>query len=216
MKFTSESEARKSPSMLEDYKKWRAMGEGGTAPNWAGYLSCISAEKTMAFEDTISPDMYKKPEKYATGWSKATPGQKAAAQRSFLTEPLPQREGPRSRAKRYVYPQREKNATEYQDPEIKKVSHILITTLVQYAKESSKGVEYCIQRARHSKRFVHGMENVCARETWHSLVSETFDAAIAHSFSKPEGDLPHTYLRYVRACYVVICRCGGGDTQRLG
>lgn len=119
MSCNSEPDSKASPSMIEDYKKWRAMGEGGTAPNWAGYLSCISAEKTTAFKDTIRPDVYRRPEKYATGWSKATRAQRAAAEKSFLKESLPQREGPRSRAKRYVYPQRERNAAEYLDPEIK-------------------------------------------------------------------------------------------------
>lgn len=121
MTYHSEPDSKASPSMIEDYKKWRAMGEGGTPPNLAGYLSCISAEKTMAFKDTISPDIYRRPEKYATGWLKATPSQKAASQRSFLKEPLPEREGPRSRAKRYVYHQREKNAAEYLEPEIQEV-----------------------------------------------------------------------------------------------
>lgn len=124
MTYHSEPDSQASPGMIEDYKNWRAMGEGGTAPNWAGYLSCISAEKSMAFKDTIGPEMYRRPEKYATGWSKASPSQKAASQRSFLKDPLPQREGPRSRAKRYVYPQRERNAAEYLDPEIKEVRWI--------------------------------------------------------------------------------------------
>lgn len=97
------------------------MGEGGSSPTWSGYLSSISAEKAMAFKDTLSPDIYSKPEKYATGWKQASAAQKAATTKAFLKEPLPQRAGERSRAKRYVFPQREKNADEYLDPGVQEV-----------------------------------------------------------------------------------------------
>ena len=108
-------------SMADDYHEWRAMGEGGTAPNWAGYLSNLNAEKTMAFEDTLDPGIYRNPEKYASGWSKASPSQRAAARTSFLKDPLPQRQGPRARAKRFVFPQREKNALDPKEPRVKQV-----------------------------------------------------------------------------------------------
>ena len=121
MRSHCHTEEPSKSNMFEDYKVWRAMGQGGTSPTWSSYLSCISAEEMIAFKDTLSLDIYAKPQKYASGWSKASETQKAAANKSFLKEPLPAREGPRSRAKRYVYPQREKNADEYVDPEVKRV-----------------------------------------------------------------------------------------------
>lgn len=123
MGFQSGPESTASPGMIEDYRQWKALGEGGTSHTWAGYLSCLSAEKTLAFDDTISPHLYGKPDTYATGWSRASTAQRDAAQRSFLKDPLPQRQGPRSKAKRYVYPQRENDAADHQDPKVKQVSY---------------------------------------------------------------------------------------------
>lgn len=82
-------------------------------------MSCKAAEKTMAFDDTLTLSLYRDPKKYATGWKQATDTQRAAAQRSFLKVPLPPRPGPRARAKKFVYPQRERDAAEIQDPEVK-------------------------------------------------------------------------------------------------
>jgi hypothetical protein len=137
MRSHSHTEEHSKSNMFEDYKAWRAMGEGGTSPTWSGYLSCISAEKMIAFKDTLSPEIYAKPHKYATGWSKASETQKAAANKSFLKEPLPVREGARSRAKKYVYPQREKNADEHVDPEVKKVS-LLNSSCLSVANKSTR------------------------------------------------------------------------------
>lgn len=106
-------------NLREEYAAWRAMGIGGTSPTWVGFLSNKAAEKTIAFSDTLTADLYARPEKYATGWKKATEGQRVAAQKPFLKEPLPQRAGPRARAKHFVYPQRERNASDYQDPVVK-------------------------------------------------------------------------------------------------
>ena len=100
------------------------MGEGGTPDTWAGYLSSISAEKTIAFDDTLSPEIYKRPEQYASGWSQASATQRAAAQTSFLKQPLPMRQGSRLRAEKFVFPQREKRTVDFQDPEVKKVSFV--------------------------------------------------------------------------------------------
>jgi hypothetical protein len=102
------------------------MGEDDSSPTWAEYLSCISAEKTMAFKDTLNPDIYSKPQKYATGCSQASASQKDATKISFLMEPLRLPEGPRSRAKRHVYSQREQNADEPLDPEIKRANDVLL------------------------------------------------------------------------------------------
>ena len=125
-RMASSTKARDAatPAMLKDYQAWRAMGEGGTSPTWEGYLSCLNMEKTVAYEDTLSPGIYSKPEKYAKGWSRASEAQKTAAHKSFLREALPERSGSRSRAKRYVFPQREKNAADLLDPEMKKVCSV--------------------------------------------------------------------------------------------
>lgn len=111
-----------SDEMLDDYHQWKAMGKGGSSHTWAGYLSSLSAEKTMAHKDTLGSGVYHEPEKHATGWPEASETQRLAVQRSYLSSPLPSRAGPRSRAKRYVYPQRERNAAEFIDPQIKEVS----------------------------------------------------------------------------------------------
>lgn len=108
-----------SMGLREEYKQWKAMGQGGTSMSWSGFMSNKAAEKTMAFEDTLTSDVYQNPSKYATGWDKATPAQRAAAQVSYLKEPLPVREGPRVRAKKFVFPQRERNAADPQDETIK-------------------------------------------------------------------------------------------------
>lgn len=131
MGYNDEPVSHASPSMIEDYRQWKAVGEGGTSPTWAGFLSCLTAEKTMAFDDTLSLHLYQNPKRYATGWSRASSAQSAAAQRSFLKEPLPERQGQRSRAKRYVYPQREKNAADYQDLEVKQVRHVSAKSISQ-------------------------------------------------------------------------------------
>ncbi|KAI1392997.1 uncharacterized protein F4822DRAFT_392797 [Hypoxylon trugodes] len=114
------SSKHEDASMMEGYKEWKAMGEGGTSHSWAGYMSQLSAEKTMAFgaDETIKPNFYDRPEKLAAGWRKATDEQKNNARKSFLGE-LPVRPGPRARAKRFVYPQRERNAADPLDEAVK-------------------------------------------------------------------------------------------------
>lgn len=111
-------------TMMHDYEEWKGMGEGGTSYTWAGYLSNLNAEKTIAFSDTLTPALYRNPERYAAGWLKASSAQKTAASTSFLKERLPEREGPRSRAKKFVFPQRERNAADPIDERIKDVSHL--------------------------------------------------------------------------------------------
>ncbi|KAI1207021.1 uncharacterized protein F4807DRAFT_463085 [Annulohypoxylon truncatum] len=109
---------------MEDYRKWKAMGEGGTSHSIIGYLSQLSVDKTRAYgpNETIKPGFYNKPEKRATGWKKATEEQRANAKKSFLKEPLPVRPGPRARALPFVYPQRERNAADPQPPDVKQAS----------------------------------------------------------------------------------------------
>ncbi|KAL7623598.1 hypothetical protein AAE478_005150 [Parahypoxylon ruwenzoriense] len=116
------SSKHEDPSFMEGFRRWKAMGEGGTSYDMSGYISNLTAEKTLAFgvDETIKPGFYNKPEKRATGWSRATETQRANARKSFLKEPLPVRPGPRARAKPFVYPQRERNAADPQDPLLKK------------------------------------------------------------------------------------------------
>lgn len=108
---------------MQGYKAWKAMGVGGTSHTWAGYMSAMSAEKTMAYgaNETISPGFYEDAQRIAAGWSKATESQKANARNSFIKTPLPERQGPRARAKPFVFPQRERNSDEPQDPALVKV-----------------------------------------------------------------------------------------------
>ncbi|KAI0380267.1 hypothetical protein F5Y04DRAFT_282031 [Hypomontagnella monticulosa] len=134
------SSKQQDPGLREGYRQWKAMGEGGTAHNWAGYLSQLSAEKTMAFDkdSTIEPGFYDKPEKLATGWRKATEEQKANARKSFLKEPLPVRPGPRARAKPFIYPQRERNADVPHDPVVKKAYMDAFNNLGEVNAESTE------------------------------------------------------------------------------
>ncbi|KAK6949633.1 hypothetical protein Daesc_009716 [Daldinia eschscholtzii] len=76
---------------MEDYRQWKAMGQGGTSLDWTGYMSQVSAAETQAFgaDETIEPGFYDDPEKRATGWKKATEQQKANSLKSFLKETLP-------------------------------------------------------------------------------------------------------------------------------
>ena len=97
---------------MQGFKAWKAMGVGGTSYTWEGYMSSVNAGKTLAYgeNETISPDFYREPQKIAAGWPKATKQQKANALKSFFKTPLPERQGPRARAKPFVFPQRERNA----------------------------------------------------------------------------------------------------------
>ncbi|KAI1401745.1 hypothetical protein F4819DRAFT_486297 [Hypoxylon fuscum] len=134
------SSKHEDTGIMEGYKAWKAMGEGGTSHTWAGYMSQLSAEKTMAFpaDDTIKPGFYDKPEKRATGWKRATEEQRANARKSFFKESLPVRQGPRARAKPFVYPQRERNAADPQDPEVKKTYMDAFNNLGEINAESTE------------------------------------------------------------------------------
>lgn len=108
---------------MQGFKAWKAMGVGGTSYSWGGYMSAVNAQRTMAYgaDDTIKPDFYSDPQNNAVGWSIATEAQRANATKSFLQTALPQRQGPHARAKPFVFPQRERNADEPQDPAVKEV-----------------------------------------------------------------------------------------------
>ena len=110
------------PDATDDFHEWKSLGQGGVPSTWDGYQLVLNAEKTIAFTDTLTPSIYSDPEKYASGWSKAPAGDKSQAGKPFLKEPLPERQSPRARAKRFVIPQRERVATDPQDLEIKQVS----------------------------------------------------------------------------------------------
>ncbi|KAF3057440.1 hypothetical protein GL218_06155 [Daldinia childiae] len=115
------SSKQEDAGLVEDYRQWKAMGQGGTSRNWTGYMSQVAAGKTKAFgaDETMKPGFYENPEKRATGWKKATEQQKSNARKSFLKETLPIRPGPRAKAKPYVFPQRERKADHPQDPTVK-------------------------------------------------------------------------------------------------
>lgn len=109
-------EAEASPALLEEYQQWRAVGAGGAPFDWNGFISCKKASISLARDDTTNLALYDSPAQYATGWKEATEAQRRAAQTSFLRQPLPERTGPRARAKHFVFPQRERNEAEPQDP----------------------------------------------------------------------------------------------------
>jgi hypothetical protein len=108
-----------SQAMQRDFEAWLALGDGGVSPTWAGFISSINAEKAIVLPDTLSLGPYERPESYATGWAKATPAQRIQSCAPFFTEPLPMRDGPRARAKNYVFPQRERNADDPLEQEIR-------------------------------------------------------------------------------------------------
>lgn len=108
-----------SMGLRDEFEQWKAMGQGGISRDWKGFMTNKTVEKTMAYEDTLTPDLYTKPSKYAPGWEKATAAQKEAAYKSYLKEPLPVREGPRVRAKKFVVPQRERNAADPRNETVK-------------------------------------------------------------------------------------------------
>lgn len=106
---------------FDEYQGWLNMGRGGLPYNFYGY--CINLYLTFRFgrRDTISLGLYERPDIYSPAWKKASQQEQTNAQKSWLPTPLPVRPGPRSRAIHYCAPQREKNAGEYLDPDLKQV-----------------------------------------------------------------------------------------------
>lgn len=98
------------------------MGPGGPPHNAGGYLINVVAETFLARRDTRGLKVYDEPDRYVSGWNKASDRERAMAQKSFLSEPLPRRRGTQAHALRYVVPQRERFASEYQVPKVKEVS----------------------------------------------------------------------------------------------
>lgn len=125
----SSSEADASPELLEEYKQWLALGEGGISYNWEGFMICKHFEKTMARDDTTDPSLYDSPEVHAPGWDEATEPQRTAAQTSYLSRPLPERESPRARAKPFIFPQRERNEKEPQDEDVRAAYQAAVSRL---------------------------------------------------------------------------------------
>ncbi|CAK1354318.1 hypothetical protein CB0940_01814 [Cercospora beticola] len=123
------SQADASPELLEEYKQWLALGEGGIAYNWEGFMICKHFEKTVARDDTTDPSLYDSTEVHAPGWDEATEAQRKATQASFLSLPLPERDSPRARAKPFIFPQRERNEKEPQDEEIRNAYQFAVSRL---------------------------------------------------------------------------------------
>ena len=191
---------------IEDYRLWRAMGESGTSPTWAGYLASISAEKAMAFQDTLDSGLYRDPAKYATGWSQASCVEQAAAYKSFLIEPLPLRIGPRSKAKRYVFSQRERNADEHLHPEIREVSmgSLLLLQGTKISRRMTNGstslARATLQSPNGRRRRWKSMAQRCSSSNhfhcrhWHSQPSERFATFIPQT----GPDMSHYHSRMPR------------------
>ncbi|KAJ4226929.1 hypothetical protein NW757_014234, partial [Fusarium falciforme] len=104
---------------IDEYEGWLRMGRGGLPYNLYGY--CLNLYLTFRFgrSDTMSLYFYDRPDKYSPAWKKATQLEQLNAQRSWLDAPLPVRPAPRSKAIHYCAPQRERNANEYLDPDLK-------------------------------------------------------------------------------------------------
>ena len=112
-----------SARAMDDYRRWLNLGPGGLPHDIRGYLITMLITALLARSDTKSLDMYDRPEKFSSGWKQASSEEKANAQKSFLNSCLPERNGPRAAAIQYCAPQREKNADEYIDPDLAKVSN---------------------------------------------------------------------------------------------
>ena len=84
------NESNADAENMKGHREWKAMSEGGTAHNWQGHLSNLSAEKTLAQRDPLTPTLYQKPERDAKGWSNASGAQRGSARKYFLSSPLPQ------------------------------------------------------------------------------------------------------------------------------
>lgn len=107
---------------VDGYRSWLNLGPGGLPYDIRGYLITLLGTALFARSDTKSLGMYEQPEKYSAQWKQASSAEKKNAGKSFLQGSLPERKGPRAAAIHYCAPQREKNADEYIDPELAKVS----------------------------------------------------------------------------------------------
>lgn len=106
---------------IHEYQGWLKMGQGGLPYNLYGY--CMNLYLTFRFgrRDTMSLGLYERPDSYSPAWRKASQEEQMNAHKLWLITPLPVRAAPRSRAIHYCAPQREKNANEYLDPDLKQV-----------------------------------------------------------------------------------------------
>lgn len=110
---------------IDGYQAWLNLGPGGLPYNVTGYLLTLLGTALFARSDTKSLGMYERPEKYMASWKQASSAEKKNVEKTFLQGSLPEREGPRAAAIHYAAPQREKNADEYIDPDLAKVSRRL-------------------------------------------------------------------------------------------
>lgn len=110
------------PALLSNFNQWLALGPSAFPADWSGYLKLVEIGDTMASpaDWTITLDPFKNPDKSCPGWSDATPEQRGKAQKPYLDRFLPERKGPRSRAKHFVFPQREHDADVPHNEEVKK------------------------------------------------------------------------------------------------
>jgi hypothetical protein len=106
----------------DEYQGWLNLGPGGLPYSLKGFVTNLFVTAVFARNDTKSTELYDRPDKHAVGWKEATSDERARAGKSFLQRPLPQRLGPPSESIHYCAPQRQRNANEYFDSELKKVS----------------------------------------------------------------------------------------------
>lgn len=107
---------------VDEYQEWLKLGPGGLPYGITGYLANVMITALLARSDTKSIDVYDRPEKFSSDWKMATAEEKTIARKSFLNSSLSERKGARASAFHYCAPQREKNADEYIDPELARVS----------------------------------------------------------------------------------------------
>jgi hypothetical protein len=119
-----------------EYHKWMAMGPGGLPANRFGFLVNQLVTLFMAKGSKSTKDLkpYDDPLRSVKGWQNLSEREQANALKSFLSEPLRERRGQRTRALPFVIPQRERSAREYQVPKVKEVYSFNIesVSLIEY------------------------------------------------------------------------------------
>ncbi len=73
---------------IDEYQGWLRMGRGGLPYNLYGY--CLNLYLTFRFgrRDTLSGDLYERPDRYSPAWKNASRDEQVNAQRSWLATEL--------------------------------------------------------------------------------------------------------------------------------
>ena len=109
-------------TFVNDFHAWKAMGAGGIPHNLKGFLINTYLAVFHANGNTIDMKPYQRPETYAPGYQEASEDERKEAQKSFFSQPLNKRNGQRTRALKFVVPQRQRSAHYYQNPKVQEVS----------------------------------------------------------------------------------------------